>query len=73
MKPKILIDTEGGVIQFISTNMEADIVIVDHDLVDYGESPVKRYEPDTICENQYENYSDDNYAEVRDELKRIHF
>jgi hypothetical protein len=73
MKTKVLIQVEGGNINFIASNQEIEIVIIDYDLPNYGEKPVKKIQPDIIMDEFYTLYSDNtnSESEIRDELKKL--
>lgn len=78
MKPKILITFRGGEVVNVNTNMDADIVIVDFDVLDQGNSPVSAIlAPDSISPGPfYQDFTDEQdpeEVEVRDELKRLKF
>lgn len=82
MKNKILITVEGGIVQNVSTNFEAEIVIVDFDLK--SDDPVivsEKLEPDAVLGQKdkfYEEfYSKDAVAKedqfVYEKLKELNF
>lgn len=74
--PKILIVISGGNLQEVHANMPIKFVLVDHDSIDAGESPVNQCAPmeqDSICQHFYELFTDATCPvemEIRDELKR---
>jgi hypothetical protein len=82
-KIKILLSVRGGVIQEIHSNQDpenVEIVIVDWDNVDVGESAIHPVEPihnpKSKFENAWELYTDEDDVaemEVREDLKRLKF
>lgn len=82
MKNKILITVEGGIVQNVSTNFDADIVIVDFDLK--NDEPVivtEKLSPDAII-GPSDNFYEEHYSKdclmpedqfVYDKLKELNF
>lgn len=78
MNTKIIIEVRGGTVQCISANRNCDIIIVDYDNIDNGESPVSGVLAQDATFQDGEAYQlftepGKQEEEVRDELKRIHF
>lgn len=74
-KPKVLIEIEGGNIVFTASNVQdLNIVIVDRDLIDNGQNPIKLeiLYPDSNVENFQELFigEDPVNSEIRETLKR---
>ena len=73
---KILIEIKNGTFKRAIAEEQMEIILVDYDRQDIGESPVHIYESE-VLEGKYESfreyysyeYSDE--AEVREELKRL--
>ena len=72
---RILIEVSGGNIQRILATETCNIVIIDHDNIEAGDSPVVETFPDqTMIEGTFYqafcDESDPQTMEVRDELKK---
>ena len=75
---KILIEVRGGTIQRIAATKYMQIIIVDWDNIDAGDKAVNRRTiPDKIVKKgEFYQIFDETTpaeAEVREDLKRIHF
>lgn len=81
MRNKILITVEGGTVQNVTTNFDAEIVIVDYD--SQGDDPVivsDILEPDTIVpegelfsKTLFEGKLHNDVAEAKRKLKDLNF
>ena len=73
MKTKILIEVSSGLIQNVTTSEDADIIIIDHDLIreSRGSEGVTEYAPDCILKdgNFSDNYTDNK--DIQSKLKEI--
>lgn len=80
--PKILITVEGGIVQSICTNLDAQIVVVDYDK--HGDERIivsDKLEPDTIIANDNKFYkelfkknsTDKDELFVHKKLKKLNF
>lgn len=79
MRTKVLVTLRGGMIEEMYANNEIELVVVDYDLVDHGESPVSTphvsyYSDEHVgFSGLFTDTSDPVEMEIRDELKRLKF
>jgi hypothetical protein len=73
MKPKVLITVEGGIVQFVHSNTDLDVVIVDFDHENESQPvTIARGPQDDLFKNgESHKYVDDD--EVKEYLKREKF